>query len=294
MPNQPRKHHYVPQFYLAGFTDNGTVEGSLSVLDTNRLKVWKGKPKDVAHQRDFHQIDGGPNGDPMVIEKLFGQFEGKWSSVLRGVIEQQQLPDDDRFGDLMMFVAFMAVRVPRIRNTITSFLDEVRQKEEFARNWLQQQGEQVESAFKKEADEFDQTWHVRQMVQMAVTLAPILSLRTWQLWIVNSAAPDLFCSDSPVALTWATAVTGPYPPGFELKNTVVSVPLHKRLAMVGMFDIDVRRRTIGVSEVAQLNSATGMHAGQLYSATPDFVWFMKDGTIGGPGELLDALKVSGS
>jgi len=294
MSNQPRKHHFVPQFYLSGFTDDGTVEGSLSVLDTDRLKVWKGKPKDVAHQRDFHEIDGGPNGDPMIVEKLLGEFEGKWSSVLRDVIERQHVPDDDRFGDLMMFVAFMAVRVPRIRNIITSFLDEVRRKEEFARNWLQQQGQQVEPAPENEADEFDQTWHVQQMVQMAVTLAPILSLRTWNLWIVKSGAPDLFCSDSPVALTWATAVTGPYPPGFGLRNTVVSVPLHKRLAMVGMFDVDVGRRLLEVSEVAQLNSATGMQAGQIYSPTPDFAWLMKNGSVGSRGDLLDALKATGS
>ncbi len=36
MANRPRKHHYVPQFYLAGFSDDRTAEGNLNVLDTVR------------------------------------------------------------------------------------------------------------------------------------------------------------------------------------------------------------------------------------------------------------------
>jgi hypothetical protein len=181
--------------------------------------------------------------------------------------------------------------VPRIRNTITSFLDEVRRKEEFARHWLLQQGQQVESV-SEETDGTDQTWHVQQMVQMAITLAPILKLRTWQLWIGDSGAPDLVCSDSPVALSWTTAVAGPYPPGLGLKNTVVTVPLHKRLAMVGRFEKGEGRRLVRMNEVAQLNSAMGMYAGQLYSPGPEFVWLMKNGAVGGRSDLSDALKAS--
>jgi hypothetical protein len=71
---QPRKHHYVPQFYLAGFTDDGTLGGSLHVTDRTRRKVWPSNPKNAAHQRDFHKIEGT---DPMIVEKLLGQCEGK-------------------------------------------------------------------------------------------------------------------------------------------------------------------------------------------------------------------------
>lgn len=290
MANQPRKHHYVPQFYLSGFTDDGTVDGNLSVLDTGRMKEWTSKPKNAAHRRDFHEIDGGPSGDPMIVERRLGQFEGKWSAVLRDVIDRQQLPDDESFGDLMMFLAFMAVRVPRIRNTTTTFIDEVKSKEKFAKQWLEKQGQVVQLEDEDRDDEFGQTWHVQQMIQMAVTLAPLLSLRSWQLWIADSAAPDFICSDSPVSLTWTIAVPGPYPPGFGLKNTVVSVPLQKRAAMVGVFDVEATHRMIGRSEVAQINSATGMHAGQLYFPGPDFVWFMKDGNVGGRSDLLNALQ----
>jgi len=210
--------------------------------------------------------------------------------VLRDVIAKGRLPDDDRFGDLMMFLAFMAVRVPRIRNKVSTFIDEVKRKEEFAKKWLEDQGEAVHLGNEDVADDIDQTWQVQQMVLMAANLAPILSLRSWQLRIADSAAPDFICSDSPVSLNWTTSTSGPYPPGFGLKNTVVRIPLHKRMAMVGLFDAEATQQMAGRNEVAQINSATGMHASQLYCPAPDIVWWMKNNSIGNRADLLNALR----
>lgn len=289
MPNIPHNHHVVPVFYLAGFTDDGTAEGNLHVIDTTRLKSWDCKPKNAARQRDFHEIDIGSDRDPMVVEKTLAYFESKWSTVLRSVLDQRSLPTDDSFGDLMMFIAFMAVRVPRIRETISNFLEEVQRKEEFARKWLEKQGQQVELTPNNDFDTFDQTWHVQQMIQMAIELGPQLSLRPWNLWIAEDQSPDLICSDSPAIPTWAIPIVGPYSPGFGTVNTVVSVPLSKRVALVSMLEVDVGPRTMGRNEVAQLNSATGMHARQLYCPASDFVWFMRNGRVGSKDDLLQAL-----
>lgn len=53
MKNVPRKHHYVPQFYLAGFTLDGSSESPLFVCDQEQSKTWKSTPKQSAHRRDF-------------------------------------------------------------------------------------------------------------------------------------------------------------------------------------------------------------------------------------------------
>ena len=45
MAGQPRKHHYVPQFYLAGFTENDSKDGQLFVLDKEQRKTWAKTPK---------------------------------------------------------------------------------------------------------------------------------------------------------------------------------------------------------------------------------------------------------
>jgi len=287
--NQPRKHHYVPQFYLAGFTDNQTADGDLHVVDTSRLKTWVAKPKEAAHQRDFHKVEIGPETDPMAVEKILGQCEGKWSTMLRNVLEQFSFPNNYTFCDLMMFVAFMAVRVPLIRERIDDFLNEVRRKEEFARRWHEQQGHRVESAMENDFDKFDQTWHVQQMIRMAIELCPWLSLRQWNLWIAEDQAPDLICSDRPVVPRWASPISGPYLPGFGTWNTVVSMPLSRRVAMVSMLEVNVGPRELGGNEVAQLNSATAENARQLYCPASDFVWLKSDGQIGSKEDLLKML-----
>ena len=137
---------------------------------------------------------------------------------------------------------------------------------------------------------YDQTWDVQTMLHMGITLMPWLALRNWSLWVAEANAPDLVCSDSPVSLTWATAVQGPWPPGFGLTNTVATVPLNKRMAMVGMFKPLPAKRSIGKDEVAEVNSATCMCGEQIFSPEQDFVWKMSDGRIGGKDDLLAALQ----
>jgi hypothetical protein len=53
----PRRHHFIPQFYLAGFTDSGQRDGSLWILNREDGLRWQGTPASVAHERDFYRVD---------------------------------------------------------------------------------------------------------------------------------------------------------------------------------------------------------------------------------------------
>lgn len=310
MAGQPRKHHYVPQFYLAGFTKNGCKDGELYVLDKERGKIWTSTPKGSAHKRDFHAIEPAPGGDPMGVEKSLAQVEGQWSAALAAVIDKRVLPEDDSFGDLMMFVAFMAVRVVRIRNILSNFIDRVSKAEiqlmlatkegqEHFRKTLEELGHEMsDDEFEQlvsfgKGDEYDvnfeQTWHVQEMVRMAVTHAPLLSLRKWSLWIAEDSSPDLICSDSPVASTWAIPMPGPMPPAFGTPNTIVSVPINRQIVLVSMIEEELPAISLDRDGVATVNSMTAMYANQLYSSEPDFVWTTSNYRVGNASELLDAL-----
>lgn len=311
MAGQPRKHHYVPQFYLAGFTKDDSKEGRLYVLDKEQRKSWSSTPKGTAHKRDFHKIEGESGIDPMSVEKSLSQLEGQWSASLTTVIEKRSLPEDEVFADLMVFVAFMAVRVLRIRDVLSDLIDRVSRAEiqlmlatqegqEHFRSTLAELGHEVSDedfeqlvAFGKSDDyavNYEQTWHVQEMIHMAATLAPLLSLRKWQLWIADETAPDLICSDSPVAPTWAVPMPGPVSPAFGTPNTIVSVPLNRRMAMVSMIEEELPASTLDREGVAAVNSMTAMYANQLYSSEEDFVWTMKDSRVGDSAQLLDALR----
>jgi hypothetical protein len=136
---------------------------------------------------------------------------------------------------------------------------------------------------------FDQTWHVQEMVRMAVTLEPLLSLRKWCLWIADETAPDLICSDSPVAPTWAVPMPGAMSPAFGTPNTIVSVPLNRRIALVSMIEEQLPATNLDRGGVAAVNSMTAMYANQLYSSEPDFVWTMAKYRVGNADQLLNAL-----
>jgi len=82
---------------------------------------------------------------------------------------------------------------------------------------------------------------------------------------------------------------GPMSPAFGTPNTIVSVPLNKRMAMVSMIEEELPHIRLDRQGVAAVNSMTAMYAGQLYSSEPDFVWIMKDGEVGNAANLLEAL-----
>jgi hypothetical protein len=310
MGDRPRKHHYVPQFYLAGFTRNDSKDGDVYVLDKEKRTTWKSSPRGSAHKRDFHAIEPEPGGDPMAVEKAIAQLEGQWSSVLAEVIRSKALPVGESFGDLMMFIAFMAVRVMRIRDVLSDFIDRVSKAEiqlmlatkegqHHFRETLAKVGqemsddefEQLVSFGQSEAYDvnFDKTWHVQEMIRMALTLAPLLSLRKWCLWTADEAAPDLICSNSPVAPTWAVQMPGPMSPAFGTPNTIVSVPLNRRIALLSMIEEQLPALTLDRNGIAAVNSMTAMYANQLYSSEPDFVWTMADYRVGTADQLLNAL-----
>ncbi len=319
MAKQPRQHHYVPQFYLAGFTATGTVDGPLHVLDRELEKSWPSTPKGTAHARDYHAVNLGSGQDPMFVEKAMAICEGKWAAALKEVVERNALPQGDSLSDLLAFVAFLAVRVPRIRSEVADFVDRMSKaklratfataegRERFHATITQHclslpesERRKIELILRNDPDlknlgdyansdqydvSYDQTWSVQTMLQMAITLLPVLGQRQWTLWPVAPDTPNLICSDSPVCLTWTQQFGDLYPPGFGLSNTLVTVPLSARLMLASTFE-PMNGLTLDRAEVAQMNSRTAMYASQLFLPDADFVWITEYGSFGNQHDFL--------
>jgi len=314
MANPPKRHHYVPRFYLAGFTKSGTVDGDLFVLDQRQRKRWGPvSPASVAYGNDFYKIDVRPDADPMVIEKTFGaEVESECSKVIRAVIEQECLPTGTDHDILLNFVALMAVRVPAIRNIISAFVDDVTKDltrtvlmneegwQQFKRN-CEAGGEKVDCTWQEmkafvDGDDYtvdlDRSWHVGVMLDAGSKLIPVLARRNWSIWITKDDAPDLICSDRPVCLTWYMSQPPPLPPGFAVPGTTVIMPINRRIAIAGTFEDQPSEATLDSNDVAVVNRSTREYANQIYSAEPDFVWAMTDEKVGTASELLELLKPS--
>jgi hypothetical protein len=77
------------------------------------------------------------------------------------------------------------------------------------------------------------------LMHLCDSILPLLAERKWSLLVAASDAPDLVCTDQPVALV-PTTPDAPRFLGFGLSCTEVSLPLTRRAALVGSFDAEPR------------------------------------------------------
>src|ERR1035438_3708913 len=111
---EPRRHHYVPQCWLAGFTDTGEKDGQLWVTDLVRRKQWQASPNNAGHIRDFYRLSD-EQLDPVMVEKAFANIEAEVAPILRILDREQRAPGVKEFGALLPFIALQWARVPAFR-----------------------------------------------------------------------------------------------------------------------------------------------------------------------------------
>lgn len=101
-------HHYVPRFYLKGFTENK----KLWVYE-QRQKPRESKPKDEAHRPDFYSLDADETGKrDNAAEKQLARIESLAAPIVRKLITPQYVLTPEKASDLVVFVAFTFVRTP--------------------------------------------------------------------------------------------------------------------------------------------------------------------------------------
>lgn len=111
----PRKHHYVPQAYLAAFTDTGRKDGRLHVLDKESGRSWPSNPGDAGCERDFYMLEVEEDGEheALAVETFFGHLEGGYREAIAATMDAGAVPAEGQLrAKLMGFLAAQAMRVP--------------------------------------------------------------------------------------------------------------------------------------------------------------------------------------
>ena len=311
--NQPRRHHFVSEFFLAGFTKAGTKEDKLWALDLDTLNQFASIPKNHAHRRDFYKVDL-PGVDPGAFEKAFGEFECEAAEVVRSVIQAQVLPDGRDFEILLNLVALFFVRVPAFREAINRPME--RLNKQILRLTAASRGRWESTQAKMRAAgtgvEEDCTYenmrrfvekdrytiepcgntNLSNLMNTLDTDSPLLGQRAWSLLVASSDAPDFICSDRPVALYSTQPLPPLFGPSLGMPNTVVLFPLSRRLALVGSFEgedgtvIEVDRPIVAEANARVVDQAQRF----VYSAGEDFVVMKPDGTLGDATDVVEHLK----
>ena len=248
-----RRAHYLPRFYLKGFTDEGDNSAFLFVRSKSAQRQWKARADQVAHERDLFKPET-PQFSPDELEEGFAEIEGDIAPILRQVIATERLPTGAQMDMLLHLVALNASRPPAEMENLEDNLDQnlrrlvvERLTPEMHRRALQEW--RVRGRDTRHIEDLDALkarilgGAVRAVVNRDVLLiegilgrasllVDLLGQRSWTL-LVAPDGMDFVCSDRPVNLLNKRNVPRGTQARYDDVRWDVIMPLSRRLCLVG-------------------------------------------------------------
>lgn len=288
---EPRRHHYVPQCWLAGFAEDREHNSRLWVTDFSLKKQWPSSPINAGHIRDFYRLPD-PSPDPIAVEKFFSALENDVAPVLKLLDNQRRPANEDELDLILTFMAYQFVRLPSFRPFMLEVAARIT-REAFAKylhskeTWkagLQEAGldPEVPGASYEAAREFFESgkwnitaetdWHMARAFQAVDRIIARLRERHWHTSITNNGR--LIASDNPVILD------GERNESIGFRNAgVIVYAISRHIFLTGTL-APLQRPTQNYRYFAHFNTMTLLSATrQVYSHQPDFIWRHKDGTV---------------
>ena len=118
-PKEEKAQHYIPKFYLKGFTDK---QGKLWVCEKFK-SIRESKPKSEAHRPDYYtHAEQGLRDE--TAEDTLEEIESRAAPVMRKMANPEFAPSPEQMGHVYLFVAFMFARVPSWREYLDKLLSQ--------------------------------------------------------------------------------------------------------------------------------------------------------------------------
>ncbi len=295
------KHHYLPQFYLRGFTDSyPKKKGRLFEFDlVENQQRGPCLPKEVAFAIDFYKADDPRNDDPNEMEDFWNyEFENKAAPVFHSVFKSQTLPEGEDLAHLLLFIASLAVRVPVIKNVTEGIANHAFRDSLLARTKTPQLLEELlsESPISVPSEIRERvradlrhrltTGRMANEVFLANSLSSMkfviefLFERAVCLRICEDGAPNLVCPDWPVRFVPSAATFDSRDYKLRLRDSLLVFRLNKRMVLFvaapgpQFHGTLTREESLAINRMAVL-SCYSAHR-YVYSADQDFA-LMGDG-----------------
>ncbi|WP_076902693.1 DUF4238 domain-containing protein [Burkholderia pseudomallei] len=241
--NQPRRHHFVPRFYLDGFCADDAQR--LAVYDRVRNAYRAQRPSEVAHRRDYYAYEDEQGNRFFDIEAALGDVETAASHSIRRVDNGDELTDDDRM-TLATYVAFQYTRTPAYAAWLEAFRAHGARREE------------VEALPEPPDPGVERAEAIGAMLRHAPRFARVFLRLNWTIWRCDSERISFVTSDSPVCRVWRhQPEEGVYAgAGFLTPEVITLLPLSQvsTLAMSGIGD-RLDRRHLTRDQVRRVNLA---------------------------------------
>ena len=306
MAKYARKHHYISAGYLAGFAVPEARDCVFYVFDLNTRRIRQATPESEAWAYDYHRIDKSGIA-PDYFDKILAQFEGAVPAAIKALDKNPMCSEDD-FAVLLGFIALTAVRTPFFRDGFTRqtelelqlpFEEAVGKAEHWTN--LEQWLSKVDTDWTHEDTirlQTDQT-HAKVRVQASYffhmlmhwsTLSDLLAERSWSVLIPYGKDDFFICSDNPVGLESPAMEMGDTPL-FTDRQSILTFPLNRRLALIGRFDEEPFTAEVGREMIARMNMQTLRRATRcLYAPKNTAIGMQKDGSVGYLQDILSLIK----
>lgn len=286
-------HHFIPQFYLRGFSDAVDKRKSqVFVFDQSTKKSFRTLVRNIGARRNFFRIDV-EGFDPNHVEDGMAEVEGVIAPLLDEVIATKSFPSDEHFSSVMLLMGNVAVRNPRFRSMIEdlhiklangmmrmTIQDKVRYHDSVRE--AREQGAPIRDDISYEDMKsfiergeykiaIDQTYLIKLELDAVPMVVEQLARRSWSFASATPGTTFITCDD-PVVLAWADEKNrGPYSPGFGLADTIAMFPISPKLALIGLFVKQPPNRNFRRDQVADTNTSIAKNATkQLYARDGEF------------------------
>lgn len=111
--SSPKRHHYLPRFYLAGFCR----ENRVWLYDREKKEVRWQTPKNTAVRTHFYSIENKNGTRTAEIEGMLAKVEGDASPCIEKLRQGEPLSELER-AQLAFFMALLRTRVPEFHEFI--------------------------------------------------------------------------------------------------------------------------------------------------------------------------------
>lgn len=243
---EPKKHHYVPQFYLRHFSPDGQ-----SIWQIVKVKQSEAQPtcfrtaiRDTAAVRDYHRLDCDGAEDANAIEKGLADVEGQLADAVVRALESG-VEDQQRCELLAVLVSVLMMRVPRYKRFIEESL---RANVRATGLMMERKGDlpPVPEALKELLSFETLQIHIHNWICVAhmfeLACDPqalgLLSTMRLSLWRTNGNG-ELLSSDNPVSIFRPDAKRGDhYGTGIGDQRVQISLPLARDALLLLTWDKD--------------------------------------------------------
>ncbi len=103
----PKRHHYLPKFYLEGFCRNNL----LWVFDRDSKEFRQQTPVNTALQKYYYSFENDDGEKTADIEDLLSLVEGHTKPIIDKVNDEKLISDTEK-ETLSIFIGFLHSRVP--------------------------------------------------------------------------------------------------------------------------------------------------------------------------------------